>query len=69
MGVGHFVKMIHNGIEYGLMQAYAEGFEILRAKREYALDLHQVAQIWRHGSVVRSWLLDLTANALAETPN
>lgn len=68
VGAGHFVKMIHNGIEYGLMQAYAEGFEILRAKREYALDLHQVAQIWRHGSVVRSWLLDLTANALAEDP-
>lgn len=68
VGAGHFVKMIHNGIEYGLMQAYAEGFEILRAKREYAFDLHQVAQIWRHGSVVRSWLLDLTANALAEDP-
>lgn len=65
VGAGHFVKMIHNGIEYGLMQAYAEGFEILRAKRDYELDLHQVAEIWRHGSVVRSWLLDLTANALA----
>ncbi len=65
VGAGHFVKMIHNGIEYGLMQAYAEGFEILHAKRDYSLDLHQVAEIWRHGSVVRSWLLDLTANALA----
>jgi 6-phosphogluconate dehydrogenase len=65
-GAGHFVKMIHNGIEYGLMQAYAEGFEILKAKTEFGLDLHQIAEIWRHGSVVRSWLLDLTANALAE---
>jgi len=66
VGAGHFVKMVHNGIEYGLMQAYAEGFEILHAKREYDLDLHQVAEIWRQGSVVRSWLLDLTARALAE---
>ncbi|MCL4805360.1 MAG: decarboxylating 6-phosphogluconate dehydrogenase [Anaerolineae bacterium] len=65
-GAGHFVKMIHNGIEYGMMQAYAEGFEILRAKREFDLDLHQIAELWRYGSVVRSWLLDLTANALAE---
>jgi 6-phosphogluconate dehydrogenase len=65
-GAGHFVKMIHNGIEYGLMQAYAEGFEIMRAKEEFGLDLHQIAEIWRFGSVVRSWLLDLTANALAE---
>lgn len=65
-GSGHFVKMIHNGIEYGLMQAYAEGFEIMRAKKEFDLDLHQIAEIWRFGSVVRSWLLDLTANALAE---
>ena len=64
VGAGHFVKMIHNGIEYGLMQAYAEGFEIMHAKKDYGLDLHQVAEIWRHGSVVRSWLLDLTANAL-----
>jgi 6-phosphogluconate dehydrogenase len=64
-GAGHFVKMIHNGIEYGLMQAYAEGFEIMKAKTDFGLDLHQVAEIWRHGSVVRSWLLDLTANALA----
>jgi len=65
-GAGHFVKMVHNGIEYGLMQAYAEGFEIMKAKDEFKLDLHQVAEIWRYGSVVRSWLLDLTANALAE---
>lgn len=65
-GAGHFVKMIHNGIEYGLMQAYAEGFEILKAKKEFDLDLHQVAEIWRYGSVVRSWLLDLTSNALAD---
>ena len=65
-GSGHFVKMIHNGIEYGLMQTYAEGFEILKAKQEFGLDLHQIAEIWRYGSVVRSWLLDLTSNALAE---
>ncbi len=58
--------MVHNGIEYGLMQAYAEGFEIMKAKSDFALDLHQIAEIWRYGSVVRSWLLDLTANALAE---
>ncbi len=67
-GSGHFVKMVHNGIEYGLMQAYAEGFDILRAKEQMALDLHQVAEIWQYGSVVRSWLLDLTANALADDP-
>ncbi len=65
-GSGHFVKMIHNGIEYGMMQAYAEGFDIMRAKKEFDLDLHQISEIWRFGSVVRSWLLDLTANALAE---
>jgi 6-phosphogluconate dehydrogenase len=65
VGAGHFVKMVHNGIEYGLMQAYAEGFEIMHAKKDFNLDLHQVAEIWRVGSVVRSWLLDLTANALA----
>ncbi len=63
-GAGHFVKMVHNGIAYGLMQAYAEGFEIMKAKTDYDLDLHQIAQIWRYGSVVRSWLLDLTADAL-----
>jgi len=65
VGAGHFVKMVHNGIEYGLMQAYAEGFEIMHAKKDFALDLHQVAEIWRVGSVVRSWLLDLTAEALS----
>jgi 6-phosphogluconate dehydrogenase len=68
-GAGHFVKMVHNGIEYGLMQAYAEGFEILRAKSDFDLDLHQVAEIWRYGSVVRSWLLDLTARALEADPD
>lgn len=67
-GAGHYTKMIHNGIEYGLMQAYAEGFSLLRHKTEFALDLHQIAEIWRHGSVVRSWLLDLAADALAENP-
>jgi 6-phosphogluconate dehydrogenase len=67
-GAGHFVKMVHNGIEYGLMQAYAEGFELLAAKKELALDLHQVAEVWRSGSVVRSWLLDLAAQALQEDP-
>jgi len=67
-GAGHFVKMVHNGIEYGLMQAYAEGFELLTHKKEFAFDLPQIAEIWRHGSVVRSWLLDLTANALGENP-
>ena len=65
-GAGHYVKMVHNAVEYGLMEAYAEGFELLQAKDEFALDLAQVAGIWRHGSVVRSWLLDLTAAALAE---
>ncbi len=65
-GSGHYVKMVHNGIEYGLMEAYAEGFEILRAKEEFGLDLHQIAEVWRYGSEVRSWLLDLTAAALAE---
>jgi 6-phosphogluconate dehydrogenase len=67
-GSGHFTKMVHNGVEYGLMQAYAEGFALLGAKEEFGLDLHQVAEIWRDGSVVRSWLLDLTADALAENP-
>jgi 6-phosphogluconate dehydrogenase len=67
-GAGHFVKMVHNGIEYGLMEAYAEGFELLSAKKEFALDLHQVSEVWRSGSVVRSWLLDLTAKALQEDP-
>lgn len=66
VGSGHFVKMVHNGIEYGMMQAYAEGFSILKAKEEFDLDIHQVAEMWRHGSVVRSWLLDLIKDALAE---
>jgi 6-phosphogluconate dehydrogenase len=65
-GSGHFTKMLHNGIEYGMMQAFAEGFAILKKKTEFDLDLHQIAEIWRHGSVVRSWLLDLTAEALKE---
>jgi 6-phosphogluconate dehydrogenase len=65
-GAGHFVKMIHNGIEYGMMQAYAEGFEVMQKKKEFGLDLAQIAEIWRHGSVVRSWLLDLTSAALKE---
>ena len=64
-GSGHFVKMVHNGIEYGMMQAYAEGFDIMNAKTEFDLDMHQIAEIWRFGSVVRSWLLDLTADALS----
>ena len=68
VGSGHFTKMIHNGIEYGLMQAYAEGFSILQHKHDFGLDLHQIAEIWRHGSVVRSWLLDLTADALGKNP-
>ena len=67
-GAGHFVKMVHNGIEYGLMEAYAEGFELMLRKTEFALDLHQIAAIWRDGSVVRSWLLDLVAQVLAENP-
>jgi len=65
-GAGHFVKMVHNGIEYGLMEAYAEGFEILKAKKEFHLDLHMISEIWRYGSVVRSWLLELIAGALSE---
>jgi 6-phosphogluconate dehydrogenase len=68
VGSGHYTKMIHNGIEYGMMQAYAEGFSILQHKSEFNLDLHQVAEIWRYGSVVRSWLLDLTADALGKNP-
>ncbi len=65
-GAGHFVKMVHNGIEYGLMEAYGEGFALLKQKEEFRLDLHQIAEVWRYGSVVRSWLLDLTADALAK---
>jgi 6-phosphogluconate dehydrogenase len=68
-GAGHFTKMVHNGIEYGLMQAYAEGFEIMQASKLFpSLDLHQIAEVWRRGSVVRSWLLDLGASALSKDP-
>jgi 6-phosphogluconate dehydrogenase len=67
-GAGHFTKMIHNGIEYGMMQAYAEGFALMRRKTEFDLDLAEIAEVWRHGSVVRSWLLDLTADVLTENP-
>ena len=66
VGAGHFVKMVHNGIEYGMMQAFAEGFALMGAKKEFDLDLANVGELWRHGSVVRSWLLDLTVNALKE---
>lgn len=62
-GAGHYVKMIHNGIEYGLLQAYAEGYEILNASRDFKLDLHQIAQVWNHGSVVRSWINELAERA------
>lgn len=65
-GAGHFAKMVHNGIEYGLMQAYAEGFSVLAAKQEFELPLAQIAEAWRHGTVIRSWLLDLTADALSD---
>ena len=65
-GAGHFTKMVHNGIEYGMMQAFAEGFALMDAKKEFALDLAAIGELWRHGSVVRSWLLDLTAEALAD---
>jgi 6-phosphogluconate dehydrogenase len=73
VGSGHFVKMVHNGIEYGMMQAYAEGFALMEAKqamgeREVRFDLARIAELWRHGSVVRSWLLDLAADALAARP-
>lgn len=62
-GAGHYVKMIHNGIEYGLLQAYAEGYEILNASRDFKLDLHQIASVWNHGSVVRSWVNELAERA------
>jgi len=68
-GSGHYVKMVHNGIEYGMMQAFAEGFEMLDAKKEMELDLLQISNIWQHGSVVRSWLLDLMADAFADDKN
>ncbi len=68
-GAGHYVKMVHNGIEYGMMQAFAEGFELLEAKDEMSLDLQQISEIWQHGSVVRSWLLDLMADAFSSDKN
>ncbi len=68
-GAGHFVKMVHNGIEYGMMQAYAEGLEILAAKSEFDFDIHSIANVWRNGSVVRSWLLDLIASELEQNPD
>lgn len=69
VGAGHFAKMVHNGIEYGMMQAYAEGFEIMRAKKEFNMDIHAVAAAWRYGSVVRSWLLELAEEALRADPD
>ena len=69
VGAGHFVKMVHNGVEYALMEAYAEGFELLAAKEEFDLDLARIANTWRHGSVVRSWLLELVVAALEEDPS
>lgn len=66
VGSGHFTKMVHNGIEYGMMQAMAEGLELLRGKQEFALDLAEITELWRHSSVVRSWLLDLTAQGLKD---
>jgi 6-phosphogluconate dehydrogenase len=67
-GAGHYVKMVHNGIEYGMMQAFAEGFEIMRAKKNLNLDVAQIAEAWRYGTVIRSWLLDLAADALKDDP-
>jgi 6-phosphogluconate dehydrogenase len=69
VGAGHFVKTVHNGIEYGMMQALAEGFELMKAKPGFDLDLHQIGQVWQHGSVVRSWLLDLIVRALETDQN
>ena len=68
-GAGHFVKMVHNGIEYGMMQAYAEGFEIMRATSGFDLDMRQIAKVWNHGSVVRSWLLELAEDAFGKDPD
>ena len=68
VGSGHFVKMVHNGVEYGMMQAYAEGFEIMNAKKDFNLDMQKIADVWRYGSVVRSWLLDLTEEAFRHDP-
>ncbi len=69
VGAGHFVKMVHNGIEYGMLQAYGEGFSIMAAAQEFELDMHQIASIWRYGSVVRSWLLELLELALSDSAN
>jgi len=66
IGSGHYVKMVHNGIEYGMMQAFAEGYDIMKAKSEFNLDMHQISRVWQHGSVVSSWLLDLTGDALEQ---
>jgi len=66
VGAGHYVKMVHNGIEYGMMQAFAEGFELMQAKKEFDLDMHQISRVWQHGSVVSSWLLDLIGDALEQ---
>ena len=68
IGSGHFTKMIHNGIEYGMMESFAEGLELLKGRKEYGIDIGKVTELWRHGSVVRSWLLDLTAEALKGDP-
>src|SRR6266513_2397053 len=68
-GAGHYVKMVHNGIEYGLLQAYAEGYEILHASKDFKLDLHKIAAVWNHGSVVRSWLNELAESAFEKDPN
>ncbi|HEX2723171.1 MAG TPA: hypothetical protein VHM24_09645, partial [Gemmatimonadaceae bacterium] len=67
-GAGHYVKMIHNGIEYGMLQAYAEGYEILNASKDFDLDLHRIAGVWNHGSVVRSWINELAERAFAKDP-
>lgn len=69
VGSGHFVKMVHNGVEYGMMQAYAEGFAIMQARKDFNLDMHNIAAVWNHGSVVRSWLLELSEEAFKEDPN
>ena len=67
-GAGHYVKMVHNGIEYGMLQAYAEGFELLNAKKEFSLDMHKISNLWNQGSVVRSWLLELAESAFKNDP-
>jgi 6-phosphogluconate dehydrogenase len=68
-GSGHYVKMIHNGIEYGMLQAYAEGYEILHASKDFRLNLHRIAALWQHGSVVRSWMNELAERAFAADPD